>query len=178
MAENQYGGRGPAPSTILETPPPQRIIGEKIVVVRRDPERYRCKLYRSANKSINNTTATAIDWDAEEFDAGGLHDTVTNNTRITIPTDGNTGVWLLSAAVLWEANNTGTRSVTIRKNGATAIATSVDAGAPDYQTITVLVNSPAAGDYFEVVVEQSSGGALLVTASDPFDSMFQAVHLP
>lgn len=45
-----------------------------------------CMVKKSANQTgVDYTTATVMTWDAETYDDGGWHDTVTNNSRLTVP---------------------------------------------------------------------------------------------
>ncbi len=60
-----------------------------------------CKVRRaSGNVSVGNNTLTAIGFDSEDYDTDTMHDTVTNNTRITIPTISGvtTGLWTIKAS--------------------------------------------------------------------------------
>lgn len=60
----------------------------------------RASLTRSSNQTIADSTNTAVQFNAEEFDSEGGHDTVTNNTRYTAVYD---GVYLVTYAVPWAA---------------------------------------------------------------------------
>ncbi len=46
------------------------------------------KLRHSVDQAIVHNTYTFLTWDVEDFDAGDLHDFVTNPSRITIPVAG------------------------------------------------------------------------------------------
>ena len=46
----------------------------------------RAKAYLvTANQSISDATETAVAFNSESFDVGGMHDNSTNNSRLTIP---------------------------------------------------------------------------------------------
>ena len=143
--------------------------------------RSRCRLHHSATQSIANLTDTYLAFDTEDYDSGNLHDTVTNNSRITMPSGGNTGVWLLHAEVGWDANATGYRSVVIQKNRTTIVAIAqlggVGSNAGTFQACTAVEDAPAVGDYFEVRVTQSSGGNLSVGNPNVSYTFFSATHL-
>jgi hypothetical protein len=119
----------------------------------------------------------------EQYDVGSLHDTATNNTRITIPSGGNTGLWLFIARAAFAAHATGIRIVRILKNAGTIVATvSMDGQGSGTSLVLVCVSvedAPAVGDYFEVEVYQSSGGNLDLIQDnvDYAESSFQVVHL-
>lgn len=122
---------------------------------------YRALLYHSAVQSVANTTWAALLFDTEDTDIGTLHSTVSNTSRITVPT-GGAGVWLLTGSVDFAANASGIRAVQFYKNGAAAGSYAVLPGtssaavqATHSQLITL-----ADGDYVELYAYQSSGGAL------------------
>jgi hypothetical protein len=127
------------------------------------PHQAMVRVTKSANQSINSATDTAITWDQETFDTDTLHDTVTNNSRLTAPV---TGKYLVIGCLEFAPNNVGYRTVKIRKNGTTDYnsETVVNAGAGDAVRIVItdLVNL-AATDYVEIVGVQSSGAGLNVT---------------
>lgn len=53
-----------------------------------------CKVYRNTTQALAATTLTPVQFNAEELDTDGYHESVTNPDRITIPT-GKAGVFLL-----------------------------------------------------------------------------------
>ena len=124
-------------------------------------------VYPSSTQSIPNNTATAITYNSEDYDTDSIHDTVTNNTRLTVPS-GATRV-RLTAFIRFISNATGYRQFSITKNGG------LFAGYPFFQdpapdgtlnSITTLISpviTVSASDYFEVNVLQTSGGALSTT---------------
>lgn len=123
------------------------------------------RIFNSVNQSINNTTLTALTFDSERFDTGNLHSTVTNPSRITIST---TGLYLLGANITWASNVTGLRFLEIVVNNTSSICTQgVSPATPIGETTRLNVSAiwrATANDFFEVVVYQSSGGALNVLA--------------
>lgn len=126
------------------------------------PTQPRCRVFNNATQSIADTTVTAIAWNSESFDVGAMHDTVTNNTRVTVPVGGD-GLYLVTGQYGFAANATGYRQMTIRKNGATTVASSllpaVSATNGVGQNVSTLLTL-VAGDYVEVIVVQTSGGPL------------------
>lgn len=120
---------------------------------------------RTAAQSIPDATATAIAWDAEDFDTDAIHDNVTNNTRLTVPMAGK---YLITANVSFAFNATGTRLLRLRKNGASQLAAN---SLPSHASIGVGVGfayiaSLAASDFVEIQAFQNSGGALNVLGND------------
>jgi hypothetical protein len=119
----------------------------------------------NATQSIPNTTETTIVFQAEQYDTHGMHDTVTNNDRLTciVP-----GLYQASASIAFAANATGQRFIQIyqwdsggipRKGFAQYAPGS--AGMDNELSVTGLFRM-VAGDYLNVMVVQTSGGALNV----------------
>ena len=121
-----------------------------------------CKAVRAAAASVANSTFVPQALSAaDEYDTDTMHDTVTDNDRVTINT---AGVYLVTAKATFAANTTGQRIVAIAKNGSVEDQFSVDAmdtfahhlaGAQTY--------SLAVTDYLSVLVFQNSGAPLDVT---------------
>jgi hypothetical protein len=117
-------------------------------------------VYKTANQSIANTTATIVTWDAEDFDTDTYHSNVTNNSRITIPT-GKTGYYQINLIIVHEALTASRYIATVRKNGTTSLlqteAASVSSGFSG-PTVAGIVNLTAA-DYIEIEVYHNGGAA-------------------
>lgn len=100
----------------------------------------------------------------ETFDTHAFHDTVTNPDRFTVPT-GRAGKYSVVAAVSFAANATGTRHISIVKNGVTRTSLvsvlSVGAGYRS-RVLTSDVLDLAVGDYIRVEGFQDSGVGLEV----------------
>lgn len=120
------------------------------------------RVYNSTTQSLTTATQTAITFDSERVDVGGMHSTVTNTSRLTVPT-GEGGWYRLGGCIEFAANATGYRNVSIRINGTTyvAVQTSVSAGAGTGHRVMVACEyQMAAGDYAELIGFQTSGGNL------------------
>jgi len=125
-------------------------------------------VYKSADQTISNATATAITFDSEFFDTNALHSTSTNTSRLTVPT-GKGGKYLVCGTVAYAPNATGTRGIWVYKNG------SLISYATILQTVSVasngcfvpfsIVTELSAADYIEIFAYQSSGGNLAVTGT-------------
>lgn len=124
-----------------------------------------CSIYESTAQSIANNTETDMTSNEELSDIGGMHSTVSNTERITVPS-GEGGLYRADATVSFAANATGFRQLIFRVNNTTnynAFAvTNNGAGAATIFTGTKKLVL-AAGDYVTCRVYQNSGGALNVT---------------
>lgn len=109
----------------------------------------------------------AVSFNTENFDTASMHDTVTNNSRISAPV---TGIYIVHGSVEF-ASGTAVQAIGFRVNGTGtgspthSIQGHVDAvaqaGFYHYgDTIKLIAN-----DYIELVALQSSGGALNLVAS-------------
>lgn len=137
------------------------------------------RVNRSTAQTISNATWTAISFDTEDFDVGGMAEQVTNPSRITIPA-GEGGKYLVTGIALWTANATGQRAIRLRKNGTTDLAdgarSPTDAATNVGTPFCDIVNL-AAADYIELMVYQSSGGNLDLIVLTPQYPYFAAHRL-
>ena len=120
-----------------------------------------CAVSKTANQSIANATYTAVTFDAEGYDTDAIHDTVTNNTRFTIPA-GKGGKWLITGVLTFASNTTGFRFVRLYKNGTgfnNPVGVAPVNGDTTQAVISYIVNF-AAADYLELYVYQNSTGSL------------------
>jgi hypothetical protein len=111
---------------------------------------------RAAQQSgANYSGVVAIAWDSEVYDTDGIHDPVTNNTRLTVPS-GVTKVRLQANVDMTSVTASSDTVVFINKNGATFTGTPrqrLNAGVtvPSHNIATAVV-TVSAGDYFELVL--------------------------
>lgn len=119
-----------------------------------------------STQSVSDNTVTTIALDVETFDTSGFHDTVTNNTRITIPA-GLGGTYLVEAGAGISANATGTRQCRIHVNGTLRAVTSANAvtaaGLPTRLAVSDVFQL-VSGDYVELAVYHSAGTSLSAEA--------------
>lgn len=119
-----------------------------------------CVVGRDAAQSILNATVTVLNFNVDHFDPYGMHDPVTNNSRLIAPVS---GLYLVWADVLFALSGAGdSRVVYIRPNGGGTgfVATFKPAsGVATGLTITGAIKLTG-GEYVEVFVSQDSGGAL------------------
>jgi hypothetical protein len=124
------------------------------------------RLRGSANQSIPNTTWTLVTgWDTEDFDDANAHSTTTDPSRTTVPVGVTRGRFVFHP--VWASSGAGVRYTAILRNSAGAmtsanIVTGSVATANDVTTASCTTSwmPVTPGDYFEVMVYQSSGGAL------------------
>jgi len=133
------------------------------------------RAYHNVSQSIANSTITVLALNSEDFDTNGFHSTT---SRMTIPSD-MAGVYLIIANMQWAANTTGLRQCFILLNGANQIAKSEMEPATTGFTTHALstIYNAAVGDYFEIQVQQASGGPLDARGDAPAAPMLQIVRL-
>jgi hypothetical protein len=143
------------------------------------PTQPRARVYNNATLSIADSTATVIAWNSERYDVGAMHDTAVNNSRITVPTGGD-GLYLFTGEYGFNANATGYRLVTLRKNGTTTVAsvsyTAVGAGTGTAINLSAILDLVAT-DYIEVIATQTSTGNLTSGSTSDDTAWFSAVKL-
>jgi hypothetical protein len=129
-----------------------------------------CGAERTTTQSITNATWTAVQLNATDlYDTDSIHDTVTNNTRFTVPT-GKDGKWRFTATTEFAANGSGVRAYAFKKNG-TQLADRYGgvyrSASPTYATLntTTVDLLLAAADYIEHLVYQESGGSLNIASA-------------
>lgn len=130
-----------------------------------------CLATRTATQSITNNTATAVLFNATDLsDTDTMHDTVTNNDRITAKT---AGMFLFTANVAFAANNTGLRTAQIQHSGGAVIANfylpSTTAGTDAQMSLSGYFKM-AVNDWANLVVLQNSGGALNIQGAASTDA--------
>lgn len=120
---------------------------------------------RSTSQSIGNASDVAVSWAAVTADPWSSW-SAGSPTRLTAVVPGR---YQLAALVRFASNSTGLRSAWLRVNGSTLIGrTQVPALSGDVTELglTTPAVTLAGGDYVELLVRQSSGGALNLTAGD------------
>lgn len=120
------------------------------------------RAYHNADQSLSNITLTAIALNSERNDTDVIHDTSTNNSRLTCKT---AGVYLIVGQLTYAANATGIRKCAIRFNGTTYIGNqdNLNSGASLACPVSTATIYPmAVNDYVEMVGYQDSGGSLNV----------------
>jgi hypothetical protein len=117
-----------------------------------------CRVFHNANQSINDVTVTTVAFNSERFDTDTMHDTVTNNSRITFTT---AGLYLVTFnGGFAAAGDYSSALAQIRLNGVTGIAevfagTQADANENYFITISTVYKF-AVADYVEARVWQNN----------------------
>lgn len=138
-----------------------------------------CFLYATSAQSIATGTQTAILYQAENFDTDNYHSTVSNTSRITIPS-GKAGKYLFNFSVTQTTGaTTGYRQVRILKNGGTSdfnVARYFEQTSGEVWTCGSIILDAAVGDYFECAFMQNSGSAMSLDSGSN-RNYFQCVYL-
>jgi len=124
-----------------------------------------CSLTNGSEITVANNTDQALTFDTENYDTDSMHSTSTNLSRITIPT-GKGGYYEFRWGGVWGSNTSGNRRLRLRKNGTTDYQSSAMTTKGDGLTAisASTVVSASAGDYFELMAFQDSGGNLAIGA--------------
>lgn len=121
-----------------------------------------CMLRHASDYTLSNATWVALQFDTEDWDVGGMHDTSTNNTRIY--DSGAGGVYALSMNISFSSAAYGTRGLKVNKNGSHYFPPDSGftwnyAGNGGYQQFLLgwVGFKLAAGDYLEVMGYHDTG---------------------
>lgn len=132
-----------------------------------------CRVRHSVDQAITHNTVTALAFNTEEFDNATLHDTATNNSRITTPI---AGIWLFYTTVWFAANATGTRQLKISRQGVSDIGfnwvTAVSGQPTAMLALATFVMT--AGDWADVRVWQDSGSSINILGNLTYSPVFGA----
>jgi hypothetical protein len=127
-----------------------------------------CRVYKAAVQSLTNNSEASVIFDTERYDTNSMHDTVTNNTRITFNT---AGLYVITCCLEMVDRTDYTEVYAfLRLNGAgngIAIDRRVSADAADLVSALNLVTTYkfAAADYVEVRIRQSNVAAAAANLS-------------
>lgn len=152
-----------------------------------DTTRYYCKATQSLAQSINSGVFTAITFNGtNDVDTLGIHDSVTNNSRLTIGL--KLGWWHVSGKYSTTGTAAGiSRRLRLVMNGATGVngayaawpafsATAMTGGFWSFETSS-LMQASLSTDYVELHAFQDSGGALNTIVSGDLRSSIYAIYL-
>ena len=143
-----------------------------------------CRVWHDANQSYTAGLNSAISFNSEIFDFGELHSTVTNNSRITVPTEAD-GYWIVSACIRWSYPSataaTDYFELALTKNGSSFAQNTVPRnpagiGATTGMTVIGIINA-VAGDYFQAVANNGTAGTSDVVSLSPLSAFFIAVRI-
>ncbi len=131
------------------------------------------QLQMNATQSLTAGVATTILFGAEDFDTDAYHSTVSNTSRITIPT-GKAGYYRINAHLELIGVPNANVTMFLYLNGLVKTdLVQISAGTPFLQGSFII--SLAVGDYLELVVNSVGAGQGIVgTATDYLPSYFSA----
>lgn len=140
-----------------------------------------CRVYHNANQNVNDSASTALAFNSERWDTDSMHDTATNNSRITINT---AGLYVVTGSVeITQATDYVRWFLELKANGATTIAVHADPdpGTPNLSrqlTISTIWKFTA-GNYIELLVFQDNTAnvARAVNSVAAYSPEFSAVWL-
>lgn len=125
-----------------------------------------CLVTTSGAETITTSTQTRPDFDTEDHDNAGMHDTVTNSDRITVP---SSGVYHFGGSLVWEPNATGTRWAMLSVNSTATFAAYgavLSLGAVLVTPVHVAHHQElSGGDIVRLTAWQDSGGDLDIQKS-------------
>lgn len=136
------------------------------------------RVWHNAAQTTTSGVLKILDFNSEIFDRGGLHDTVTNNSRLTAPVAGR---YLIIAHVQWNnESEVGMRQLGIKLNGAAdGLAydrrNATDVGYPNQGLSTMY--DLAINDYVELEAKQDSGGNVNINSYTPHTPAFMMMRI-
>lgn len=146
------------------------------------PTQPRCVAFHSGTQAVTAGNTSALTLDSEDLDVGTMHDTVTNNNRVTIPT-GADGLYLVQGQSYADngGNTTFTMALHIRKNG-TIVATGQMAGTANINVGKATLAAGglfvlAAGDYVELAGTAVTNNITFGSATAALASRLSVVKL-
>lgn len=146
-----------------------------IVDLRTGVVRDACWAYHSAIQAV--TADAALNLNSEDADVGGMHSTVSNTSRLTVPT-GEGGLYFLLGRIRCTGAATGTANAYIRKNNTTNLRNGENVSGTNV-TVNVWALEPlAAGDYVELYIDKSDGSSWDFGGTDQLShTTFMAVRV-
>lgn len=116
-----------------------------------------CRVKLAAAQSVASGTSTVINFDQEQWDTDTIHDTVTNNSRLTAKTAGQYAIF---AYGFFSGGTESRRAISIRKNASSIIVESDLSKGIGADQVVYFEEIMAVNDYVEILVLQDSGAAL------------------
>lgn len=129
------------------------------------------RVYNSASLTIPNGSWTALTFDSERYDTDTIHDTVTNNSRLTCKTAGK---YVMFGTFFFAADATERRAIGIYLNGTTWISWSQLSATPSgvWAATVSCIYKLAVNEYVELKAWQNTGGDLVVVLAGNYSPEF------
>jgi hypothetical protein len=158
----------PASDTDIDS---NQITDKRVIVLERNAG-VNCRVTDAGNQTLTTTTWTDVNFDTEDYDTATFHDTVTNNERLTIPSDGKYSVGYMLQI---DNNATGRRGARLMVDATNAIhweeELSPDATIPAFLSGNVDFEFTT-GQYVTVQAFQNSGGDLDIEQANDYSPTF------
>lgn len=122
-----------------------------------------CYVRRDAALATASATPLAFTWDAAGHNPNGLWSSTVNQTRVTID---KPGLYLVEALAHISGAHDAAAYIEVKKNGTAVTGSRYTTGVARTAAGSVVTHTSvlcATGDYIEVFVLQTSGGALNIT---------------
>lgn len=133
------------------------------------------KIYKSIDQVIADSTITLVAFDLEDVDTDAIHHLVTNNTRLVVKL---TGKYLIGGLGQWAASDLGKRQILFGVNGTLQFSGVGDADTTGGTDLPgCYLETLVAGDYVEMSVQQTSGGALNLIGGTKGNSLFWMIYM-
>lgn len=122
-----------------------------------------CIVYHNTTQTLTHNTITTLSANSEISDIGNMHSTVTDNSRVTIPSGGD-GLYSITGNVGFAGATGGHRLLRALVDGTTSYTLQQVSSHPDGGIGTVISGTIfvhlVAGQYVELQARQTSGGDL------------------
>jgi bifunctional N-acetylglucosamine-1-phosphate-uridyltransferase/glucosamine-1-phosphate-acetyltransferase GlmU-like protein len=133
-----------------------------------------CRIYHSSSTTVTDTVTTTVNFDSERFDSSDMHDTSTNNERITIKSPGK---YLLSANVSWAASAGGIQTLAIQEVGGNIIASNTEIGTTLNITSVATIWDCEVNDEFYITAFSNTGSNTTISSTSNYSPEFSAILL-
>lgn len=143
-----------------------------------------CIVYHNTTQTVTNGTTAALAFNSETKDTNSMHSTVTNNSRVTIPS-GEGGLYLLNIVFECDTSTSGNEQmllVSFRVNGSDFLSrqscvTRQASGFNWHGCAMSHVAELAAGDYVEAMVENAGAGTTTVAFYARYSPYFSVIRI-
>ena len=128
--------------------------------------------FGSATEATADGVSEKIKYDTEVYDADGAFDTT--NNKFVVP---ETGIYIVSAQLRWDANTTGVRTLSIKVGGVLQAVNSIAGASSFVDQQCVYVGRLAADDEVTVDCFQNSTGGLNYRGGSKEETNIQIVRI-